>query len=70
MSSIREIVRCALETGYLSLAAEDQLRHLLQKTHYEWEDLNAFVRLQQAAMRGHIRQESREMKRLAEYQYL
>jgi len=70
MSSIREIVRCALETGYLSLAAEDQLRHLLQKTHYGWEDLNAFVRLQQAAMRGHIRQESREMKHLAEYQYL
>jgi hypothetical protein len=69
MPSIREIVCCALETGYLSLAAENQLRHLLQKTSYGWEDLNAFVGLQQAAMRGYIRQESRELKP-SEYQYL
>jgi hypothetical protein len=69
MTSIREIVCCTLETGYLSMAAEEQLRHLLQKTHYGWEDLNAFIRLQQAAMRGHIRQESREMQRPAELQY-
>ncbi|MBD2000506.1 hypothetical protein H6F88_29430 [Oculatella sp. FACHB-28] len=69
MTSIREIVHCALETGYLSVSAEDQLRHLLQKTQYDWEDLNAFIHLQQAAMRGHIHQESREVQRSAEYQY-
>lgn len=64
MTSIREIVGQTLETGYLPLEAEDQLRRLLQQTKYGWEDLNAFVNLQQAAMNGQVRQESREADEL------
>ena len=60
MSRIREVVQQALSTGYLTLAAENQLRQLL-KAKYEREDLNAFMTLQQAAMAGHVRQESREL---------
>lgn len=61
---IRDIVQKALATGYLSIAAEDQLRHLL-KTNYDSEDLNAFMKLQQAAMAGRVKQESRECYRFA-----
>lgn len=60
MSRIREVVQQALSTGYLTLAAENQLRQLLT-TKYEREDLNAFMTLQQAAMAGRVRQESREL---------
>lgn len=61
MISIREIVQQALNTDYLTLEAEEQLRLLLKKK-YGWEDLNAFMTLQQAAMTGHVRQESRELR--------
>lgn len=61
---IRDIVQKALATGYLSIADEDQLRHLL-RTKYGLEDLNAFMKLQQAAMTGHVKQESRERYSLA-----
>ncbi len=60
MEMIREIVRQALNTGYLSLEAEDKLRNMLKKK-YELEDLEAFIALQQAAMLGRVRQESREL---------
>jgi hypothetical protein len=60
MSRIREVVQQALSTGYLTVAAENQLRQLL-RTKYEREDLNAFMTLQQAAMAGRVRQESREL---------
>lgn len=63
MSRIREVVQQALSTGYLTLAAENQLRQLL-RTKYEREDLNAFMTLQQAAMAGRVRQESRELGKL------
>jgi hypothetical protein len=56
---IREVVKHALCTGYLSVTAENQLRQLLQ-TKYEREDLAAFMALQQAAMAGRVRQESRD----------
>lgn len=56
---IRDIVQCALATGYLSVSAEEQLRSLLQ-TKYDAEDLSAFMQLQKAAMEGQVRQESRE----------
>lgn len=62
MGRINDLVRQALETGYLSLAAEDQLRSLLQ-TKNEREDLVAFLQLQRAAMAGKVRQESREVGR-------
>jgi hypothetical protein len=60
MSLIREIVQQALTTGYLTLEAEDQLRQLLL-TKYDGEDFRAFIRLQQEAMEGRVRQESREL---------
>jgi hypothetical protein len=61
MALIREVVQQALTTGYLTIAAENQLRQLLT-TKYDWEDLNAFMTLQAAAMAGSVRQESRELR--------
>jgi hypothetical protein len=60
MGRIRELVGQAMEAGYLSLAAEEQLRALLQ-TRNEPEEITAFMRLQQAAMAGRVKQESREL---------
>lgn len=60
MGRIRDLVQQALETGYLTLAAEEQLRSLLQ-TRNEPEELTAFMQLQRAAMNGNVKQESREL---------
>ncbi len=60
MNVIRELVQQAIETGYLTLEAEEKLRSMLKKK-YEQEDFEAFIRLQQAAMTGLVKQESREM---------
>lgn len=60
MNLIREIAQQALTTGYLSVEAENQLRQLLSKK-YDWEDFRAFIRLQQEAMEGRVKQESREI---------
>ncbi len=59
MLQIRNIVQQALSTGYLTVEAEDQLRQMLTKK-YDREDLKAFMALQQAAMTGQVRQQSRE----------
>lgn len=59
MTRIRDVVQKALSTGFLTVEAENQLRHLL-KTRYDPEDLKAFMNLQEAAMMGKVRQESRE----------
>ncbi|MBE9040720.1 hypothetical protein IQ235_07995 [Oscillatoriales cyanobacterium LEGE 11467] len=61
MVLIREIVRQTLETGYLSLSAEDRLRQLLTDK-YDVEDFKAFIHLQQAAVKGQVKQESRELR--------
>jgi hypothetical protein len=55
---IREIVQQVLSTGFLSIEAEDQLRRMLSKK-YDQEDFQAFMQLQNAAMIGSVRQESR-----------
>lgn len=60
MSRIQEIVQNTLTTGYLTVEAEEQLRQLLL-TKYDWEDFRAFIRLQQEAMEGRVRQQSREL---------
>lgn len=65
MNLIREIVQQALTTGYLTVEAENQLRQLLL-TKYDWEDFNAFIRLQHEAMEGRVKQESRELLRSKE----
>jgi flagellar biosynthesis protein FliP len=59
MTRIRDVVQEALATGYLTLEAENQLRQLLAK-RYDKEDLNAFMKLQEAAMGGKVKQQSRE----------
>jgi hypothetical protein len=59
MTRIRDVVQQALATGYLTVDAENQLRHLLT-TQYDLEDFNAFMTLQDAAMNGRVKQESRE----------
>jgi hypothetical protein len=61
MVLIRDVVQEAIATGYLSVAAEEQLRNLLKKK-YELEDFNAFMTLQEVASLGKIRQESRELR--------
>lgn len=60
MKMIREVVKEALTNGYLTVEAEENLRVML-KRKYELEDLEAFIDLQQAAMLGRVRQESREL---------
>jgi len=57
---IREIVQQALTSGFLTIEAENLLRELLT-TKYDSEDLNAFMLLQKAAMKGHVQQESRKL---------
>ncbi len=59
MSRIRDLVQTALITGYLTIEAENQLRKLLT-TQYDLEDFNAFMNLQEAAMSGQVKQQSRE----------
>lgn len=63
MLLIQDIVRQALSTGWLSCEAEKHLRMLLQTTRYENQDLEAFMKLQQAVMYGHVKQETRERHR-------
>ncbi|HBB32609.1 MAG TPA: hypothetical protein DDZ80_18200 [Cyanobacteria bacterium UBA8803] len=60
MISIRNVVQEALSTGYLTIEAEEQLRKMLVKK-YDIEDFRAFMNLQQAAMAGLVKQESREL---------
>ncbi|MBD2314773.1 hypothetical protein H6G20_24190 [Desertifilum sp. FACHB-1129] len=60
MTIIREVVQQALQSGYLTVAAENKLRQLLAQP-YNADDLQAFLALQQAAMEGGVRQESREL---------
>jgi hypothetical protein len=61
MVLIREVVQQALATGYLTVAAQEQLRQLLQTTKYAQEDINAFMRLQTAVMDGQVKQEVCEL---------
>jgi hypothetical protein len=60
MISIRDLVQQVLATGYLTIAAEEQLRSLLT-AKYTKEDFTAFMQLQQAAMNGWVKQEAREL---------
>jgi hypothetical protein len=59
MTRIRDVVQTALITGYLTVDAENQLRQLLTNP-YDREDFNAFMTLQEAAMAGKVKQESRD----------
>jgi len=59
MDSIQDIVERAIETEYLSLADQDRLRYLLQRTHYGTDEIRAFCSLQNAAMLGLVKLEPR-----------
>ncbi|MDB9494281.1 hypothetical protein PN441_08780 [Spirulina major CS-329] len=59
MGLIQNLVHDAIATGYLSCEDENHLRHLLQATKYGRDDIQAFVRLQQAIMVQDVRQQSR-----------
>ncbi len=60
MGTISKIAEQALNTGYLTVEAEENLKLMLRKK-YELEDLEAFIDLQQATMLGIVKQESREL---------
>lgn len=60
MLLIRNVVQQALSTGYLTIEAEEQLRQMLTKK-YDLEDFKAFMSLQEAAMAGLVKQQSREL---------
>lgn len=60
MGVINELVEQAMQTGYLTLEAEEKLRKLVQTTKYDSQDFHAFVNLQLAAQEGRVRQESRD----------
>ncbi|NJK38497.1 MAG: hypothetical protein HC825_03350 [Oscillatoriales cyanobacterium RM1_1_9] len=60
MDTIFQLVQETLDSGYLSLNVEARLRKLLQTTKYSRIDFDAFIELQNAAIDGKVRQESRE----------
>lgn len=59
MNYIREIAQTAIDTGSLTLANEQKLRMML-KQKYDSDDLEAFIALQQAVIRGQVKQQSRQ----------
>jgi hypothetical protein len=61
MVRIRGIVQQAINTGYLDLKAEEQLRQLLS-AKYDGDDLRCFMKLQLAAMNGEVKLESHERR--------
>jgi hypothetical protein len=61
MPTIREIVYNVLQSGYLTLETEEQLRQLFAR-RYDLDDIEALTRLQQAATLGRVKQQSRELQ--------
>ncbi len=57
---VRDVIKQAIATGYLSLEAENEIQEKICSTHCELEDLNAFMSLQLAAMAGRVKQQSLE----------
>jgi len=64
MTLISKIVQKALATGYLTVDAEEQLRHQLQMTKYGLEDFEAFINLQTEVMEGRVKQQAWELLQL------
>ena len=60
MLTICEIVLQVLQSGYLTVEAEQQLQQLFA-TQYDMADVEALTRLQQAAKYGLVKQQSREL---------
>jgi hypothetical protein len=60
MSDIREIVHKVLQSGYLTIETEEQLRQLFA-IRYDIQDIEALTQLQQATNLGLVKQQSREL---------
>jgi hypothetical protein len=60
MSTISEIVYKVLQSRYLTVEAEEQLRQLFI-TRYDLQDIEALTQLQQATTSGWVKQQSREL---------
>jgi hypothetical protein len=60
MAKIRDIVHNVLQSGYLTVETEEQLRQLFA-VRYDLADIEALTRLQQAATSGRVKQQSREL---------
>jgi len=63
MTLISTIVEKALASGYLTVEAEEQLRHQLQMTKYGLDDFEAFITLQTEVMEGRVKQQALELLR-------
>ncbi|MBK1990178.1 hypothetical protein A0J48_022065 [Sphaerospermopsis aphanizomenoides BCCUSP55] len=61
MIAIKEIVQQALDTGYLSVMAQDQIHKLLQ-TNYDSEDLDALIILHRSIADNEVKQETINQK--------
>lgn len=61
MLTMHALVQQTIESGYLTLAVEEQLRQLSQHQR-DREDICALIRLQRAVMEGEVEQESRQGK--------
>ena len=59
MGVMSNIIQKSLKSGYLTIEDEERLRELLAQK-YDYQDFLAFMTLQQAAMEGKVKQESRE----------
>ncbi|MFM9263860.1 hypothetical protein [Tychonema sp. BBK16] len=60
MMLVRDVIKQAIATGYLSLEAENEIQQIFSSAQCELEDLNAFMSLQLAAMAGRVKQQSLE----------
>jgi hypothetical protein len=60
MSTICKIVHQVLQSGYLTVEIEEKLRRQFA-IKYDLEDIEALTRLQQAAISGQVKQQSREL---------
>ncbi|MBD2163658.1 hypothetical protein H6G04_04485 [Calothrix membranacea FACHB-236] len=61
MIYMKEIVEHALTTGYLSVAAQNQIQSLLA-SDYDSDDLDAYIILQRAVVAGDVKKEAHHQK--------
>jgi len=60
MPTIREIVYQVLQSGYLTVEIEEQVRQMFA-VRYDLDDIEALTRLQQATILGRVKQQSRDL---------
>lgn len=65
MNEFKKFIEQIIITGYLSIDSEEKLRKLMQKSSYSWEEVEAFAKLQKAAIQGKVKQESLDLMPLS-----